>query len=69
MCELESLQLRRNKLCLLFEMHKNTQHRPLFPRTVADHGHQLRHPELYIVNRARQSAIPHMQQLLNSHIL
>ena len=53
---------------------KTTLRRHLFPHKVADHDHQLRHPELYMVNRARteryrQSAILHMQRLLNSNIL
>ena len=54
-CELETLESRRDKLCLSFAKKciKSSKHRHLFPAAVHPYEHQLRHQEQYRVNHVR----------------
>ena len=70
--ELETLRIRREKLCLSFAKKclKSQRHSALFPVEPVTHNHQLRNVELFTVNYARtekyrKSAIPYMQRKLN----
>jgi len=70
--ELETLRIRREKLCLSFAKKclKSQKHSALFPVEPVTHNHQLRNVELFTVNYARtekyrKSAIPYMQRKLN----
>ena len=71
--ELETLKIRREKLCISFAKKciKSQRHIALFPVEPVAHNHQLRNVELFTVNyarteRYRKSAIPYMQRKLNS---
>ena len=71
---LESLEVRRDKLCLKFAIkyQKNPHENELFKPKEKKHKMILRHTETYKVNiantnRYQNSAVPYMQRLLNEH--
>ena len=71
---LETLEQRRNNLCLKFAKSclKNEKVKNLFPLNRNEHKMEKRSKEKYKVmkiktNRYKKSAIPHMVNLLNSH--
>ena len=71
---LETLEQRRNNLCLKFAKAclKNEKVKNLFPLNVNKHKMEKRSKEKYKVmkirtNRYKKSAIPHMVSLLNTH--
>ena len=73
---LDSLEMRREKLCLKFAKAclKNEKLSDMFPRNKKDHAMHKRHNEKFVIRKARterlqRSAIMHMQRILNNEDL
>ena len=72
---LETLEVRRQKLCLKFAKAciSNDKFSDMFPRTKKDHSMEKRKKEVFLVKRAktarlRKSAIVNMQKMLNKDL-
>ena len=71
--KMESLEMRREKLCLKFAKAclKNETLRDMFPKNKKDHTMDKRQNEKFVIRKARterlqRSAVMHMQRLLNN---
>ena len=73
MLKMESLEDRRERLCLKFAKNclKNDKMKQLFPLAKKEHSMHTRSREKFKVNKSnteryRKSAVPYMQRLLNT---
>ena len=74
--KIDSLEMRREKLCLKFAKAclKNEKLYDMFPKKKKDHAMDRRQNEKYLIRKARterlqRSAVVHMQRLLNNEDL